>query len=108
MRTRPLGTCRAPPLDDFGKRMFRVLKEKAEEQRKKQGNKKGKEAPKNEQPKNVIKHIAEHSSPPIPRAEALDKMLLVLFDALLLTQSEEWTRRHVANCQADETYELAR
>ena len=53
-----------------------------------------------------IELIAENLS--LSKAETLDKMLLVLFDALLLTQAEEWTAQEVANCQADETYELAR
>ena len=32
VRTRPVNTCRSPPLDDFAKRMFRVLQEDAERQ----------------------------------------------------------------------------
>ena len=38
----------------------------------------------------------------------LDSMLLCLFDALFLKQSEEWSKRHVANMPADETPELAK
>ena len=37
--------------------------------------------------------------------DTLDELLLVLFDALLLSQAEEWTKRDVANLTADETYE---
>ena len=74
VKLRPLKTCRAPPLDDFGQRMFGA----------------------------DIRKLAES------KEEALDKMLLVLYDALLLGQSEEWTDRGVANLPADECYELAR
>ena len=35
-------------------------------------------------------------------------MLIVLWDALFLSQSEDWCRRGVANTKADETLELAR
>ena len=37
----------------------------------------------------------------------LDKMLLCLFDALWLQQSEEWSKRGVANMPSDEAYEIA-
>ena len=57
VRTRPLGTCRTPPLDDFGKRVFRVLKEEADRHpeegakgRKKKGRDKGNEANNDEKP----------------------------------------------------------
>ena len=93
--------------------MFRVLQEDAEghpeegaKGRTKQGRKKGRDAITNEQPQNIIRLVAEQLS--LSKADTLDKMLLMLFDALLLAQAEEWTAREVANCQADETYELAR
>ena len=70
--------------------------------------KKGNEARQNEQSRNAIKMISEQCSPALSKAETLDKMLLVLFDALFLTQSEQWTKKKVANLLADETYELAR
>ena len=38
----------------------------------------------------------------------MDQMLLTLWDACFLTQSEEWTQRGQANLYADETLELAR
>ena len=38
----------------------------------------------------------------------LDRMLIALWDALFLTMAEEWSRRGVANLNADETPELAR
>ena len=38
----------------------------------------------------------------------LDRMLIVLWDALFLTMAEEWSRLGVANLMADETTELAR
>ena len=37
----------------------------------------------------------------------LDRMLLCLFDALWLKQSEDWSNRGVANMCADEPYETA-
>ena len=37
----------------------------------------------------------------------LDRMLLCLFDALWLKQSEEWSNRGVANMCSDEPYETA-
>ena len=40
--------------------------------------------------------------------EFMDQMLLTLWDACFLTQSEEWTQRGQANLYADETLELAR
>ena len=38
----------------------------------------------------------------------LDNRLLCFFDALFLKQSEEWSKRRVANVPADETPELAK
>ena len=37
----------------------------------------------------------------------LDRMLLCLFDALWLKQSEDWSNRGVANMCSDEPYETA-
>ena len=42
------------------------------------------------------------------RPEILDRMLLCLFDALFLKQSERWSKAGVANLKVDETPELAR
>ena len=42
------------------------------------------------------------------KADALDRMLLCLFDALFLTQCETWTESGVSNLPADETPELAK
>ena len=39
--------------------------------------------------------------------EFLDRMLLCLFDALWLKQSEDWSKRGVSNMPADEPYEIA-
>ena len=50
--------------------------------------------------------LAEKES--LSKEKLLDKMLLVLHDALLLQLAEEWTRKKVANVPADEAYELAR
>ena len=76
---RPLRTARQPPLDPFAQDLL-----------------------KSDHIKDVAKKLA------LSKEELLDKMLLVLFDALFLAQSEEWTHRNVANAPADETYELAR
>jgi len=83
---RPVGTDRAPPLDPFGKELFR-------------------QDPKNKS-RRTLKQLAQSES--LSKEKALDKLLLVLFDALLLSQAEDWTSRGVANLTADETYELAR
>ena len=69
---RPLGTCRAPLVDDFGKQL--VAK--------------------------TVGDMAREQS--LGQAEMLDNMLLCLFDALWLAQSEAWTNRGVANMPADE------
>ena len=71
-----------PPLDPFGKELF--IKE----------------------PKRTLKQLAEDKS--LSKEKALDNLLLVLFDALLLAQSEDWSRKELGNLTADETYELAR
>jgi len=76
---RPLRTVRQPPLDPFAQDLLR-----------------------SDHIKDVAKKLA------LSKEKLLDKMLLVLFDALFLAQSEEWTQRKVANAPADETYELAR
>ena len=84
---RPLETARQPPLDDFGKELFRC-----------RGAFRSTDSP--------INVLAEKLK--LSKEMLLDKMLLVIHDALLLDLSEEWTRRKVANVPADETYELAR
>ena len=76
---RPLNTCRAPSLDSFGQEMF---SDKS------------------------MKEVASGLSLSIE--QVLDRMLPVLHDALLLAQSEDWTKSLVGNLAADETYELAR
>ena len=40
--------------------------------------------------------------------DTFDRMMLVLWDALFLRQSEEWSHRGYANTTADETLDLAR
>ena len=42
------------------------------------------------------------------KEELVDNLLLILFDALWLAQSESWTSRGVANTPQDEAFELAR
>ena len=44
----------------------------------------------------------------ISKSELLDHMLLMLWDALFLSQSLNWTRLGVANTPSDEALELAR
>ena len=44
----------------------------------------------------------------LTKQEILDRMLLCLFDALFLKQSERWSNAGVANLNVDETPELAR
>ena len=84
---RPLETGRQPHLDEFGKELFRC-----------RGSSRSTDSP--------INVLAEKLK--LSKEMLLDKMLLVIHDALLLDLSEEWTRRKVANVPADETYELAR
>ena len=72
---RPFGTCRAPPVDVFRKRL--VGHETAEE-------------------------IG------MGKEKLLDNMLLCLFDAMFLKQSELWSAMGVANTPADETPEIAK
>eukprot|EP00973_Karenia_brevis_P083351 11560154-Karenia_brevis.AAC.1 len=40
--------------------------------------------------------------------DALDRMLLVLWDGLFMAQAQAWTENNVANLPSDETRELAR
>ena len=68
---RPYGTCRAPLVDRFA----RKLREKTVEELE-----------------------VEYTKP-----EILDRMLLCLFDALFLKQSERWSKAGVANLKMDET-----
>ena len=75
---RPVGTSRAPPLDPFGRELF------------------------TKEPKRTLKQLAEDKS--FSKEMALDNLLLVLFDALLLTQSENWSRKELGNLTASETY----
>ena len=44
----------------------------------------------------------------LTRPQIMDRMLLCLFDALFLKQSEQWTTSSVANLKVDETPEIAR
>ena len=77
---RPFDSKRAPLLDAFGKALV-VEKRKAQTVAREWGLN--------------IEHL-------------MDKMLLVLWDACFLAQSEQWTRRGQANLHADETLEIAR
>ena len=79
MASRPFGTKRAPLVDAFCKNLF--VSDKTAEQRARE---------------------LLLSAP-----EFLDRMLLCLFDALWLKQSEEWSNRGVANMPSDEPYETA-
>ena len=73
---RPFGTCRAPPVDGFCRRLEYETAEEI-------GTEMGKE-------------------------KLLDNMLLCLFDAMFLKQSELWSAMGVANTPADETPEIAK
>ena len=44
----------------------------------------------------------------ISTSECLDRLLLVLWDALMLTMSEEWTHKKVSNLHVCEAAQLAR
>ena len=76
--TKPLWTERAPLLDKFGEAMA----------------------------KNTIKVVAREWD--LSVEDTFDHMMIVLWDALFLAQSEDWSRRGLANTPADETLELAR
>ena len=76
--TRPFGTKREPLTDSFGRKLFQTR---------------------------VRRLVDELQLSPI---EIVDKMLVCLWDALFLQQSEKWSAAGVANLNADETPELAR
>ena len=80
---RPMETARQPPLDEFAQELFRCRRNGTD-----------------------INHVAEKLD--LSKRQLLDRMLLVLHDALFLELSEEWTKKKFANVPADETYELAR
>ena len=79
LTSRPFGTKRAPLVDAFCKSLF--VPDKDAEQ------------------------LAGEQLLSAPAF--LDRMLLVLFDALWLKQSEDWSNRGVANMCAEEPYETA-
>ena len=79
MASRPFGTKRAPLVDVFCENLF--VSDKTAEQR----------------ARGLF----------LSAPEFLDRMLLCLFDALWLKQSEEWSNRGVANMPSDEPYETA-
>ena len=82
VRTRPLGTALAMDLDDMGKTMVAAA--------------------------GPAKRIAAAWAPvPLSEFQMLDKMLLVLWDALILSSSERWTARGVANLRHERTHLLA-
>ena len=80
IQLRPLGTKREQTLDEFGKLLC------VRDQH--------------------IKDIA--ATKRMSKEECLDKMLLVLWDALMLTMCEGWTRGNVANMHVCEAPQLAR
>ena len=82
VHTRPLGTIREPPADDFAAMLLR-------------------------DPKSfTLRGLSAELS--LSKPAVLDKMLLVLWDALFLDQCETWVQQEVTNLPADETPELAR
>jgi hypothetical protein len=80
IRLRPLKTKREASLDDFGKHICTSTDD--------------------------IEAISIAKG--LSQSECLDRLLLVLWDALMLNMSEEWTRGGVANLHACEAPELAR
>ena len=80
IQLRPIGTKREQTLDEFGKLICTS--------------------------NDSIKDIA--AARRISKEECLDKMLLVLWDALMLTMCEGWTRSDVANMHVCEAPQLAR
>ena len=82
VHTRPLGTIRSPPLDEFAATLLRDSKEF------------------------TLRSIANALG--LTKAEVLDRVLLALWDALFLDQCETWSQREVANLPADEAPELAK
>ena len=83
VHTRPVGTIRTPPMDDFAMALLR-------------------------NPKDLTLQKAAAEEGLKTKADTLDRMLLCLFDALFLDQCETWSERGVSNLPADETPELAR
>ena len=81
VHTRPVGTIRTPPMDDFAMALLR---------------------------KDLTLQKAAAEEGLKTKAATLDRMLLCLFDALFLTQCETWTESGVSNLPADETPELAK
>ena len=81
VHTRPVGTIRTPPMDDFAMALLR---------------------------KDLTLQKAAANEGLKTKAGTLDRMLLCLFDALFLTQCETWTESGVSNLPADETPELAK
>ena len=78
--SRPFGTKRAPLVDGFCRGLF------ADD-------------------KNAEQFAGEQS---LSAPAFLDRMLLCLFDALWLQQSQDWSNRGVANMPSDEPYEIAK
>ena len=79
---RPLRTERAPPVDDMGKAM--------------------------DSNETMWRIAKDWPGMALSIEDTLERMLLVLWDGLFLTQAEAWTNGGVANLPSDETLELAR
>ena len=82
VHTRPLGTLRAPPVDEFAAMLLRDSKQF------------------------TLRSIASELR--LTKAEILDRVLLALWGALFLDQCEGWSRQEGANLPADEVPELAK
>ena len=82
VHTRPVGTVRSPPLDEFAATLLQDSKQF------------------------TLRSIADDMS--LTKAEVLDRVLLALWDALFLDQCETWSQQKVSNLPADETPELAK
>jgi len=83
VKLRPMGTCRAPPLDRFAKQELMKSSQKGGPPRKFEAVVNGRSA-----------------------QEIRDLLLIALWDALFLTSCEHWTLAEKANTSAEDTWEL--
>jgi len=77
VKLRPLGTCRQPPLETFARDLMKV-------------------------PYKTVREFTQERS----IEELRDKLLLVLWDALFLSQCESWTKDDVSNISARDALEF--
>ena len=77
VKLRPIGTCRQPPLETFARNLMKV-------------------------PYKTVREFIQECS----IEELRDKLLLVLWDALFLSQCESWTNDNVSNISARDALEF--